>query len=147
MEYGKHLQTLIILFWRRWAHEYLSGGGCGDLVISICCTCFLPPSLDVVWMSLSVLTFLIQLDSEIYCKWNVFLGIKIRTASNLELKGICDNSVFLHTTTFLNFIPVKFFPLNYELICFKSRVNSYCAQFLSLYSETLEFLTSSVFSF
>ena len=46
----------------------------GLLIILIDCMIFLSPFLDVTRISMSTVSFLIQLNSGILCLWNAFLG-------------------------------------------------------------------------
>ena len=53
------------LNWLNWFHFFILEGGL--LVILIDCMIFLSPFLDVIRMSMSVVSFLAQLDSGILC--------------------------------------------------------------------------------
>ena len=59
------------LNWPIWFHFHIVEGGL--LVILIDCMIFLSPLLDVTRMSMSAVSFLVQLNSGILCLYNVFL--------------------------------------------------------------------------
>ena len=58
------------LNWFNWFHLLILQGGL--LVILIDCTIFLSPFLDVTRISMSIVSFLTQLDSGIICQQNAF---------------------------------------------------------------------------
>ena len=90
--------TDVHLNWLKWFHLLIFRGGL--LVILIGCMIFLSPFLDVTRTSMSIVSFLVQLDSEILCLLDAYLWSMIQMALSIEL---IDNCRF-----FLNRFPVWF---------------------------------------
>ena len=72
--------------WLNWFHLLFLEEGL--LVILIDCMIFLWPFLNVTKMFMSTVSFLAQLDSELYCLLNAFLLPMILVALSLELTDI-----------------------------------------------------------